>query len=34
MNLLNLLERMAPEFEKGGRFEKGRALFEAIDTFL
>ena len=34
MSLLNVLERMAPEFEKGGRFEKGRALFEAIDTFL
>ena len=34
MNLLNLLERMAPAFEKGGRFEKWRALFEAVDTFL
>ncbi|MBQ6655920.1 MAG: NADH:ubiquinone reductase (Na(+)-transporting) subunit B [Ottowia sp.] len=34
MNLLTLLERMAPAFEKGGRFEKWRALFEAVDTFL
>lgn len=34
MNLLNLLERAAPAFEKGGRFEKWHALFEAMDTFL
>ncbi len=34
MSLLNVLERMAPAFEKGGRFEKWHALFEAVDTFL
>lgn len=34
MSLLSVLERMAPAFEKGGRFEKLHALFEAADTFL
>jgi Na+-transporting NADH:ubiquinone oxidoreductase subunit B len=34
MGLRNLLDRVAPHFEKGGRFEKLYALYEATDTFL
>ncbi len=28
------LDNMAPHFEKGGRYQKWYALFEAVDTFL
>ncbi|MCW8994197.1 MAG: NADH:ubiquinone reductase (Na(+)-transporting) subunit B [Psychromonas sp.] len=34
MDLKHLLEKMAPHFEPGGRFEKGYALFEATATFF
>ncbi|MDR3351679.1 MAG: NADH:ubiquinone reductase (Na(+)-transporting) subunit B [Zoogloeaceae bacterium] len=34
MGLRQLLDRVAPHFEKGGRFEKLYALYEATDTFL
>jgi Na+-transporting NADH:ubiquinone oxidoreductase subunit B len=29
-----LLDKMRPDFEKGGRFEKLHALYDAVDTFL
>lgn len=34
MGLRNLLDRMEPQFEEGGRFEKFYALYEAVDTAL
>lgn len=34
MGLRNLLDRLAPLFHKGGRFEKWYALYEAVDTIL
>ena len=34
MGLRNRLERMAPHFEKGGRYEKFYALYEAVDTIF
>lgn len=34
MGLRNYLDKIAPLFEKGGRYEKGYALYEAVDTFL
>ncbi len=34
MNLKRLLEKLEPQFEPGGRFEKGYALFEATATFF
>lgn len=34
MGLRNTLEKMAPHFEKGGKYEKWYALYEAIDTFF
>lgn len=33
-NLKNILEKMEPHFEPGGRYEKGYALFEATATFF
>ncbi|WP_022941037.1 NADH:ubiquinone reductase (Na(+)-transporting) subunit B [Psychromonas hadalis] len=33
-NLKNMLEKMEPHFEPGGRYEKGYALFEATATFF
>ena len=32
--LRNMLDKIAPQFEAGGKFEKWKALFEATDTFL
>ena len=32
--LRDLLDRQAPHFEKGGRFERLYPLWEAQDTFL
>ncbi len=32
--LRNLLDKVTPQFEAGGRLEKWKALFEATDTFL
>ena len=32
--LRNLLDKVEPHFEKGGRLEKFYALFEAADTLL
>lgn len=34
MNLKHLLEKLEPQFEPGGKFEKGYALFEATATFF
>jgi Na+-transporting NADH:ubiquinone oxidoreductase subunit B len=34
MSLKNLFEKLAPQFEPGGRFEKGYTLFEATATFF
>ncbi|AGH81782.1 Na(+)-translocating NADH-quinone reductase subunit B [Psychromonas sp. CNPT3] len=34
MNLKNILEKMEPHFEAGGRYEKWYALFEATATFF
>ncbi|MGL5633217.1 MAG: NADH:ubiquinone reductase (Na(+)-transporting) subunit B [Azovibrio sp.] len=34
MGLRNYLDKIAPLFEKGGRYEKGCALYEAMDSFL
>lgn len=32
--LRNMLDKIAPQFEAGGKFEKWKALYEATDTFL
>ena len=34
MGLRNILDDMAPQFSKGGRYEKWYALYEAVDTFF
>lgn len=34
MGLRNTFNKMAPHFEKGGKYEKYYALYEAFDTFL
>ena len=34
MGLRNFLDRIAPHFHQGGRYEKWFALYEAFDTFL
>ncbi len=34
MGLRNILDDMAPQFAKGGRYEKWYALYEAVDTFF
>ena len=34
MGLRNFLDRLEPDFHKGGRFSSWYALFEAVDTFL
>lgn len=34
MGLRSTLDKLAPEFEKGGRYQSFGALFEAVDTFL
>ncbi len=34
MGLRKLLDKVEPHFQKGGRYEKWYALFEATDTFL
>ena len=32
--LRRLLDRIAPQFEKGGKWEKAYPLWEALDSFL
>ena len=34
MGLRNILDDMAPQFSKGGRYEKWYAVYEAVDTFF
>jgi len=34
MGLRRILDDMAPQFEKGGRYEKFYALYEAVDTIF
>lgn len=34
MSLRTKLDKIAPHFEKGGRYEKYYSLYEAVDTFL
>ena len=34
MSLRSVLDRLEPEFEKGGKYEKWAALYEAVDTAL
>ncbi|MGH1349412.1 MAG: NADH:ubiquinone reductase (Na(+)-transporting) subunit B [Methyloligellaceae bacterium] len=34
MGLRNILDRIEPHFEKGGRFERYYAIFEMVDTIL
>lgn len=34
MGLRSLFDKVEPHFEKGGRYEKWYALYEAVDTFL
>lgn len=34
MGLREYLDRLEPEFEKGGKYENWMALYEAVDTFL
>ncbi|MEX0940931.1 MAG: NADH:ubiquinone reductase (Na(+)-transporting) subunit B [Pseudomonadales bacterium] len=34
MNLRQFMDRIEPHFEKGGRFEKFYAVYEAVDTIL
>ena len=34
MGLRSLLDNLEPHFEKGGRFEKWYALYEAVDTIF
>ncbi|HBO12545.1 MAG TPA: NADH:ubiquinone reductase (Na(+)-transporting) subunit B, partial [Halieaceae bacterium] len=34
MGLRNMLDKMAPAFEKGGKYEKMYPLYEAVDTGL
>lgn len=34
MGLRSFLDRLEPEFHKGGKYEKWYALYEAVDTFL
>ena len=34
MSLKDTLERIEPQFEKGGKYEKWYALYEAVATVL
>lgn len=34
MGLRSILDKVEPHFEKGGKYEKWYALYEAVDTFL
>ncbi|RMF19074.1 MAG: NADH:ubiquinone reductase (Na(+)-transporting) subunit B, partial [Gammaproteobacteria bacterium] len=34
MSLLDFFEKLEPEFQKGGRYEKWYALYEAVETFF
>lgn len=34
MSLRSVLDRLEPEFDKGGKYEKWAALYEAVDTAL